>query len=70
MPYLQAALTAPKPLTQSDSPGEQVPNLNQQESAYIPKKKKNYTLWKTLRRPKTLTPYVDRNLENVRGIRC
>lgn len=40
MPYLQAALTAPKPLTQSDSPGEQVPNLNQQESAYIPKKKK------------------------------
>lgn len=39
MPYLQAALTAPKPLTQSDSPGEQVPNLNQQESAYISKKK-------------------------------
>lgn len=69
MPYLQAALTAPKPLTQSDSPGEQVPNLNQQESAYI-SKKKNDTLWKTLRLPKTLTPYVDRNLENVHGIRC
>lgn len=37
MPNLQAALTASKPPTESNFPGEQAPDVNKQEPVYSPK---------------------------------